>query len=253
MTGLWYAFTPNVAAMYGVEDVRGYEAMLFGPYVDTYRFWCQLPGLFYNRVTDPTRPFLAFLNVRYVLSPLRAQVPNGWRVLSEGGGLRLIENPKTLPRAFVPKNVLWTDDPGAHLRLLERISDFENDGIAGGKASGRVGWQHNGAASIETTSYEGGRLALAVDAPAETFVGTSIPAWKGWRLSIGGRRAPLYPFNHAFLGFQVPAGRHDVVLRYLPDGFVLGASISLASVLACSWLAARKPRPPSGRGASPAA
>ncbi len=242
MAALHYAFTPNIAAMYGIEDVRGYEAMLFGPYVDTYRFWCQLPGLFYNRVTDPTRPFLAFLNVRYVLSPAGVAVPDGWRVLSEGGGLRLIENPKALPRAFVPKNVLWTDDPRRHLWALERISDFENDGVAGGEESGRVGWQHNGAASIETTAYAGGRLALAVDAPAETFVGTSIPAWKGWKLSIDGRSAPLYPFNHAFLGFQAPAGRHAIVLRYLPDGFVLGVGVSLASVLACAWLGLRKPR-----------
>ncbi len=242
MTALWYAFTPNVAAMYGVEDVRGYEAMLFGPYVDTYRFWCQLPGLYYNRVTDPTRPFLSFLNVRYVLSPSAVAVPEGWTVLSEGHGVRLIENPKALPRAFVPRNVLWTDDPGLHLRVLERIPDFENDGVAGGKASGRVGWQHNGAARLETRKYTGGRLELAVDAPGETFIGTSIPAWKGWKLSIDGKRAPLHPFNHAFLGFEAPAGRHDVVLRYLPDGFVWGLGVSLASVLACAGLSLRKAR-----------
>ena len=52
---------------------------------------------------------------------------------------------------------------------------------------------------------------------------------------------PLIPFNRAFLGFEVPAGRHEAVLRYLPDGFVWGAAISLASVLACAWLALRKP------------
>jgi len=240
MTALWYAFTPNVAAMYGIEDVRGYDAMLFAPYVETFNLWCDPPGRYFSRVTDPTRPFLSFLNVRYVLAPTGVAVPAGWKVLSEEHGLRLIENPKVLGRAFVPRHVLWTDDPGRHLWALTRIPDFENDGIAGGKDSGRVGWQHNGPARLETTAYTGSTFALDVEAPAETFVGTSIPAWKGWKLSIDGVPARLHPFNHAFLGFEAPPGRHRVQLRYRPDGFVRGAAISLASIAACAWLARRK-------------
>jgi uncharacterized membrane protein YfhO len=38
-------------------------------------------------------------------------------------------------------------------------------------------------------------------------------------------------YNHAFVGFRVPAGRHRAVVRYLPDGFVRGLLVSLASVV----------------------
>jgi len=62
-------------------------------------------------------------------------------------------------------------------------------------------------------------------------VGTSIPAWRGWRLTLDGRNAPLTGFDHAFVGFEVPAGRHEAVLRYLPASFVWGAGISAATVL----------------------
>ncbi len=255
MTALWHAFTPNAAAMYGIEDVRGYEAMLFGPYVETYSLWCDPPGLYFSRVTDATRPFLSFLNVRYVLSPSGVAVPDGWKVLSEGHGLRLLENPKVLERAFVPRHVLWTDDPGLHLRALARIPDFANDGIAGGKTSGRVGWQHNPPARLETKKYTGARLELEVEAAAEAFVGTSIPAWHGWKLRIDGAPARLHPFNHAFLGFEAPAGRHRAELVYRPDGFVWGAAISLGSLLACALLARRRrspgtPPPPPGASRS---
>ena len=242
MTALYYGFTPNVAALYGVEDVRGYEAMLYHPFEQTYAQWCvQLPN-FYNRVTDPTRPFLSFLNVRYVLSPEGVAVPAGWKVLSEGYGVRLLENPVVLERAFVPRHVLWSKEQ--HLWALERIPDFANDGIAGGEDSERRGWQHNPPSRVRTLAYTGGTLKLEIDAPGETFVGTSIPRWPGWKLRIDGKRAPHDRFNHAFLGFQSPPGKHEAELVYLPDGFLWGAAISLATLATLLLGAglARRPR-----------
>jgi len=54
-----------------------------------------------------------------------------------------------------------------------------------------------------------------------------------WKLEIDGRRSPLVGYNRAFLGFEVPAGRSRVVLRYLPDGFVGGAAISGVTLAGC--------------------
>ena len=246
MTGLWYAFVPNVSAIYGLEDVRGYDAMLFAPYQQTYALWCHQLPTFFNRVRDPEAPFLSFLNVRYVVSPTGVAVPRGWKILSEGNGVRVLENPRALPRAFVPKNVLWTPG-GEHVALLGRITDFAHDGLAADRENARTGWQYNGEARVETRSYGGDRLRLTVDADKETFVGTSIPDWRGWKLYLDGRRAPLHRFNNAFLGFEAPAGRHDAELVYRPDGFVAGAAITLATALLCAYfgarsLAARSPR-----------
>ena len=77
-----------------------------------------------------------------------------------------------------------------------------------------------------------------------------MTAWPGWKLSIDGRRAPLLSYNHAFVGFRVPAGRHEAVLRYLPDSFLAGAAISLAS-LAAALLLLRFPRDRSPSRAAP--
>jgi hypothetical protein len=235
MTGLWYAFVPNASAIYGLEDVRGYDAMLFAPYEQTYPLWCHQLPTYYNRVRDPQAPFLSFLNVRYVLSPTGVSVPAGWKVLSEGDGVRVIENPRALPRAFVPRNVLWTPG-GEHVALVGRIQDFANDSLAADDGDRRLGWQHNGAARVEIPVYEGDRLRLEIEGAQETFVGTSIPRWRGWKLSIDGRRAPLYRFNNAFLGFEVPAGRHEAELVYRPDGFIAGVAITLGTLLLCAYL-----------------
>ena len=243
MTALFYDFTPNVSAIYGVEDVRGYDAMLFAPYEQTFSLWCRQLPIYFNRVTDPRTPFLSFLNVRRVISPIGRDAPPGWRVLSEGNGVRVLENPSALPRAFIPRNVLWTD-AGKAATLLPSIPDFAHDGVAAG--SERRGWQLDNRGSIEMVGYTGSslRLAVAAEGPGEVFVGTSIPDWPGWKLSIDGRRAPTYRFNVAFVGFPVPAGRHEAELVYRPDGFVRGAAISLTTAVLCAIaLARRRPRP----------
>jgi uncharacterized membrane protein YfhO len=73
-------------------------------------------------------------------------------------------------------------------------------------------------------------MVLAIDATEPTLVATSVTAWPGWKLELDGSRSELVGYNHAFLGFRVPAGRHTAVLRYRPDGFVAGAAISAATL-----------------------
>jgi uncharacterized membrane protein YfhO len=55
--------------------------------------------------------------------------------------------------------------------------------------------------------------------------------WPGWRLRVDGRPAATLTFNHAFIGFRVPAGRHEAFLEYHPDSVLAGGAVSLASLL----------------------
>lgn len=237
MTGLQWTLIPNVSALYGLEDVRGYEPMLFGPLAETFRLWSQPMPAFYNRIGNATAPFLAFLNVRYVLAGPSDPAPAGWPRVAEDRGSRLYENPLVLPRAFVPRHLVWTDLLGLHTRIMQRIGDYANDGVAGRARPGRLHWETNGPADVRIESYVAERVRLATEARAETLIGTSIPNWSGWKLTIDGKPEPLIPFNRAFVSFLVPPGRHRAELRYLPDGFVWGAALTGSSLALCVLLA----------------
>jgi len=237
-----WTFNPNVGAIYGLEDVRGYDAMTFQPLAETFGLWSVPQTAYYNRV-DRATPFLSLLNVRWVLAAEAWPPPPEWILTGESRGTRLYENPRALPRAFAPRHLAWTDDGKEQIRILATIWDFENDGVAGRTLEGPLRWRDNGSARVDLVSYAPERLAMSIDAEAPALVGTSIPAWRGWRLTVDGRAARLIGFDHAFVGFEVPAGRHEAVLRYLPASFVGGAWLSAATALACAaWALRRRPR-----------
>jgi len=237
-TAVGFTFVPNVSALYELEDVRGYEAMTFAPLYETFPLWCVPQPVWFNRVEDPTRPFLSFLNVRWVLAPADRRVPPGWIERAAGDGTRLLENPGAFERAFVPRRLRYETSEERARGSLEQIQDFAAFGVVevSGSDSALAGrWVENGEARVHIESYRPDRLALSVEAGAGgATVGTSVTRWPGWKLRIDGRRSTLATYNRAFLAFRVPPGRHAAVLRYWPDGFAAGLAVTAGTLAACA-------------------
>ena len=244
MAAVGFTFIPNIAALYEVEDVRGYEAMTFKPLFDTFPLWCVHQPVWFNRVDNLTRPFLSFLNVRYVLAPPDHRPPEGWKVLYRGEEGQLFENPRALARAFVPR-MLWYEANGERqVALLYGSRDFSKEGVVGGSPRAGASVREatpNGEASVRIVAYEPQRMELEVEAARPALVATSMTAWPGWKLTVDDAPVPLVSYNHAFLAFRVTPGRHVAVLRYWPGSFVAGAAIS-AATLAMTLLAVTVPR-----------
>ena len=164
------ALIPNASAVYGLEDVRGYAAMTLLRFSETFPLWCEAQPVWFNRIDDPTRPFLSFLNVRWVLTEPSVAAPPGWPVLAEADGLRLLENPAALPRVFVPRTVRVERDPARRRELLKSIDDFSARGLV--ESDGASGeWKENGPARLEIAAYSSDALDVDVEASAETLVG----------------------------------------------------------------------------------
>ncbi len=218
----------------------GYGPMTLLPLAETYPLWCVDQTIWFNRIDDVARPFLAFLNVRYALVPPTMAPSGNWRSLAEGDGIRLLENPAALPRAFLPAAVRFEPDGKRRVEELSRIADYGAEGIVG--AAGPAGLIENGGGDLRVTAYSGQEMTLRIRASGPAIVGTSIPAWPGWKLKVDGERAPLLSYNHAFVGFRVPEGEHEARLFYLPDGFLRGAAISGATALLGAALVWRRRR-----------
>jgi hypothetical protein len=238
IVGLGTAFPPGTSAFYDLEDVRGYEAMTFAPYADLYPIWCVHQPIWFNRVDDLTRPMVSFLNVRYAITSDADPVPPGWREVRADSGTRLLQNENFTPRVFVPRFVRLGMQPV--IEAMRAESDFRERSWI--RAPFPPHERANGPGYV-AIHPDGRGYELDVDMVGSGWIVASIPAWKGWRAYIDGRRVEMQRANHAFLGIYVPQGRHRVRLVYLPQSFVIGRAITFATLLAITIVAlARKIR-----------
>jgi len=224
------------AAMYELEDPRGYTSMTNERYLHLYPLWCLPQPVWFNRVDDLSRPFLSFLNVRFALAGPREAMPAGWREVTRGPHLSVFENPRSLPRAFAPGTIRFHGPLEDPLKEMVAASDFaEHSWIDDARLAGKE--IANGRARV-STRRDGIDLHLDVDATSPAWIVVSQTFWKGWRAEVDGMNTPLHYANLAFFGFHVPAGRHRVLLRYWPTSITLGFVSFALTILAIVGMAA---------------
>lgn len=232
IVGHYYALIPNTATLYGLEDVRGYQALHLRRWMEA-ETWSIPQGVWWGRVEDLTNPFLSLLNVRYAISASR-EIPPGWRMLAEQPGTRLLENTRAFGRAFVPRTARIGLPAATVLTQMRHETDFAQ----------RV-WIHaqttvpreelNGPGTARVVESARGRMTIHASMRGGGWVVISETAWKGWRAFVDGKRAPLRYANHTLLAVYVPQGEHTIRMHYLPQSFVIGAwtsGITLAVLLA---------------------
>jgi len=79
-----------------------------------------------------------------------------------------------------------------------------------------------------------GTITTTADRPT---VFTSIPYDEGWQVYVDGKKVEIYESIDALIAFNVfEPGEHTLELRYMPKAFVLGAIISVVSVIAFAAL-----------------
>jgi uncharacterized membrane protein YfhO len=87
------------------------------------------------------------------------------------------------------------------------------------------------------------RTEIETETSSDTFLVLTRTFDEGWKGTIDGRPLPLVRTNLAFTGFALPSGHHLIVLRYRPTSFLIGAAISVVSLLFTLflWLSAPPP------------
>jgi membrane protein YfhO len=215
--------------------VRGYEALTFARYVETYRLWCVPQSVWFNRI-DEFKPFLSFLNVRYAIAGHDTPVPDGWHRVGRQRGTQLFENDRVIERAFLPRRVKVGMPEGDALNEMSDATDFRDTAWIEAPLPRQEFANGSGRLRLERA---GAGFRIEADMETNGWMVISEPAWKGWRAYIDDRRMQMFFADEAFLALHVPAGHHVVRLVYLPDGFVRGRAISLVTLLFVIGLTAR--------------
>ena len=92
-----------------------------------------------------------------------------------------------------------------------------------------------GTVNVVAQDRPDGKVVADVDAPVAGDVYLGEPHYRGRRAYVDGVAVDVRRVNVAFTAVPVPAGRHRVELRYVPNSFYAGAAISSLSLI--GWLA----------------
>jgi hypothetical protein len=165
------------------------------------RFQVQGFPLFVEKISDkPATPCLAYATVR---------------VSGTEDKLKLFVSP-----SFDPRRQIMTD------REL-RLEDASRPGPPAKSAP----------VVIEEESQGRGRYSVELERPGVVvFPGNYA---RGWRAKVDGRKADVFEANLFNKGVLVPAGKHEIILRYIPGSFLLGALVSAATAIALLALGVR--------------
>lgn len=247
IVGLQYAFLPDAAALYGLEDARGYEAMTFLPLYETYSLWCTHEDVSFNRVYDKTRPFLSMINVKYAIGSTDAQPDAQWKLVLEDRQSRLLENQWVLPRAFIPRRIRYEPTRNGALVGMSKTTDFAELGFIS-TTKYKAHEIHNGPGTL-TIRRDHVNYDIDATMDLDGWVILTESRWPGWRAYVDGKRVETQIANHAFIGVFVPKGKHHLRLVYVPESFTRGRNISfgtaaaLVGLFVVRWRKLRVPRP----------
>jgi len=241
---------PNLPAIYGLQDVGGYDSIILTDYVRYLEAIEPQYLLIYNIVLGFDRPasldspLLPLLNIRYMLTAGRIDHPNWELVFDEG--MRIYRNRCEWPRAFMVHNA---ERVASLEEALQRIKNgainaattavLENppdDVIESLPAESRP------ATTVAIARYRFNTVDLGVTAEQPGIVVLCDVMYPGWRAYVDGQPAPILKADGIFRGVKVPAGEHRVSFRFEPQplrrGMMLmgaGAAIMLALVVV-PWL-----------------
>ena len=196
-----------------------------------------MPGWFLGVHDIVDRPFLSLLNVRYAIAARGHRLP-GWRPVSRGPNSRVWENPKVVPRAFVPEMVRLGIPANQEIAEMKVEEDFRKrawivppDGNPGDHGDAEPPHEERNGRGWVIAHRHGLGFTMEAKMRRAGWAVITETAWTGWRARIDGREVPLGIADHAFLALEIPEGWHRIELFYRPRSFELGLALSLGALV----------------------
>lgn len=175
----------------------------------------------------------------------------GVRYLPEGNGVRLrglvnravlgaptfLERTTALPRAFVVPGAVRVSSAGDALTAVTTEGfDLQRSAVLEMPQSGFYR-RSEGFRPAIIREYAHQRLVVAADGGSGGGVLVLTDAYyPGWRATVDGADATIYPANYAFRGVLLPPGQHVVEFTYQPMSFAAGLAVTGISLLLLAGL-----------------
>jgi hypothetical protein len=239
----------------GLSPIRGYNPLDYFRYKNYLRMISDttvptIPGEVVDGFPIAHRPLLNLLGIRYLLTPSDGLPPGlGWRIAFEDPETPLVfnysypqqgmhilpaytvyENEEVLPRAFVVPTA--TPMPIGREKEAMLTTDFRKTVLAEGCDPAKYPSGPDGNfRPARVLEYQPNTVKIEVDGDNPGWLVLTDMWFPGWTCTVDGEERPIYPGDYLFRAVPVPAGKHEVVFRFLPRSYVLGSQITLGALV----------------------
>jgi len=240
----------NRAMLLGLEDSQGYNPIQVGLYPAYVAAMNGAPQEYHGADVYPgglESPLLDLLNVRYLITPTIGAgnaddrfARAGWRTVVDLGNVRIVENPGTMPRAWIvheARPVAVGDQAAA---VAGGTIDPAQVALVDGEVPAMA--PVTDPTADRATVIPGDdpdRLAVRTETTAAGLLVLSEVAYPAWEATVDGKRVEVLTANGLFRAVPIPAGEHTVVLRYrsaaTARGLAISAATAAATLAALGW------------------
>jgi hypothetical protein len=250
---------PNLALVYGLRDLRGYDFPIDARLATLFQklgwigerasivllprrfvFPCMAPSL--QSVLDKACVRFLYSNLRrdglaICDVPGREPTPPAWPLVQFGPGEDAVyENTTAYPRSYFARKVTTASSEAALEALLTIAHDLRQESFVESPLEG-ADLDPNSATGTVTIEVDGDeQVVLRTESDAPGLLVLSDRYDPGWRVEIDDRPATPLRANYLFRGVVVPAGSHVVRWTYRPMSFVVGSVVSVATLVVLTGL-----------------
>jgi hypothetical protein len=195
----------------------------------------------YYPIENLDSPALDPMNVKYLIASQKAAerlrtLPRFRSVESLPLGLELFENLSVMPRFFLVNKVQRvTSDLEVRELVGRQLVSFRDTAVTSQPVTGLSAAGGGDAGVVQVIDYQADSLRLSVRTPQAAFLVLAESFYPGWRAWVDGAPVEIVRTDIAFRGLVVPAGAHEVAMRFQPAILPLSLAVSLAAaILLCA-------------------
>ena len=203
----------DASTSYFHKSIGGYHGAKLRRYQDIIDRYLSKQNASYWKVLD-------MLNTKYIIYPKNNQ-------------MTVELNPDAFGNAWIVGDIKWVATPNEEIDAIANTNVKEvaivnnefRDLIGDFKASPAEG-------IVKLVDYQPNKLKYSFDSSKdELVVFSEIWTKKGWTMWIDGVESPLFRSDYILRSAIVPAGQHEIVMRYEPSIWRIGNAIQLITSL----------------------
>ncbi|NQU16847.1 MAG: YfhO family protein [Candidatus Saganbacteria bacterium] len=229
--------TENMPLINRLYNCDGYESVVLKDYIDLNKIMSKL-------TLDQRLRWLGALNVKYVISlyPFGSEkfpfISKGAKLIKEDtsyfyGATYVYLNKYWMPRAFLSSSYRVVSNEAHFIKTLKRKNFDPSSTLILNKDpkfdDGRM--VLNKIDEVEIEKYDSDEIILRVTSHKNQLLFLSDSFYPGWKAYINGKETEIHKANYRFRAIVVIPGKQQVVFRYEPFWFKLGAIISFSFCL----------------------